>query len=187
MVDPLAGWHDEHAKFAQLLDILKAQVDAFHRGEHPNYDLMSDIVYYLRSFADCVHHPREDVAFRRLVMRDAGSELVINRLLREHRVITTAGDELLSHLDEAARDVLAPREALLAAAATYLVYYRNHLATEEREILPRAAYLLTADDWVAVIATIPAMTDPLFGDNVDARFQKLRRQIDREVALSLEG
>ena len=45
MVDPLAGWHDEHAKFAQLLDILKAQVDAFHRGEHPNYDLMSDAYF----------------------------------------------------------------------------------------------------------------------------------------------
>src|SRR5450432_2544212 len=96
MAEPLAVWHAEHVNFARLLDLLEIQVANFHRGERPNYDLRGDIVYYLRSFADRIHHPREDVAFARLAEREPGMELVINRLLQEHRVIATAGDELFN-------------------------------------------------------------------------------------------
>jgi hemerythrin-like domain-containing protein len=177
MAEQLAVWHAEHVNFARLLNLLETQVAAFHRGERPNYDLMGDIIYYMRRFADAVHHPREDVAFARLAEREPGMELVINRLLQEHRVIATAGDELFKRLNEAAGDVMTPRVALEAAAATYLVYYRHHLATEEREIMSRAAQLLTQDDWAAVAATVPSAPDPLFGDDVEARFRELRRQI----------
>ena len=187
MAEPLAVWHAEHVNFARLLDLLETQVAAFHRGERPNYDLMVDIVYYLRSFADHFHHPREDVAFARLVEREPGMQLVINRLLQEHRVIARAGDELFNRLNEVAEDVVTPRAALEAAAATYLVYYRHHLATEEREVMPRAAELLTEEDWVAVAATVPAGSDPLFGDDVEARFRELRRQIAIEARVSRHG
>jgi hypothetical protein len=55
------------------------------------------------------------------------------------------------------------------------VYYRHHLATEEREIMPRAVQLLTQDDWAAVTAGVPVVSDPLFGNDVDARFRELRK------------
>jgi hemerythrin-like domain-containing protein len=183
MSDPIAGWQHEHLRFAHLLDLLEAQVEAFARGEHPNYDLMGDIIFYLRSFADAVHHPREDIAFARLVQHDHRMASTVNRLRQEHRVIGTAGDELLRHLEEATGDVLAPRTVLEAAAASYLVYYRNHIATEEREVLPRAAERLSPEDWAAAIAAIPAVADPLFGDDVNERFQALRKQIDREATM----
>jgi hemerythrin-like domain-containing protein len=184
MADTLAVWHAEHVNFARLLDLLEEQVATFHRGERPNYDLMGTILYYMRNFADRVHHPREDVAYARLVERDPGMQLVVNRLLQEHRVIATAGEELLNRLNEAEGDVVSPRAALEAATATYLVYYRNHLSTEERDVMPRAAQLLTQDDWEAVAATVSASPDPLFGDNVQERFGALRRQIAREARVS---
>jgi hemerythrin-like domain-containing protein len=184
MAEPLPAWHAEHVSFARLLDLLEAQVAAFHRGEHPNYDLMSDILYYLRSYADRVHHPREDVAFARLALREPGMELIISRILQEHRVIATAGDELFNRINEASADVMTPRVGLEAAAATYIVYYRHHIGAEEREIMPRAAQLLTEEDWAAVAATVPATSDPLFGDDVEARFRGLRKQIALGVAVS---
>lgn len=186
MSDPIAGWHQEHKRFAQVLDLLEREIDAFHRGEHPNYELMSDIVYYLRHYADSVHHPREDAAFRRLVHRDPSLELQVNRLLQEHRVISIAGDELLQHLQEAEGDVMVPRSELEAAAATYLVYYRNHLNVEEQQIMPRAARLLTDEDWAQVAAVATGTSDPLFGDAAGARFSELRKQIEREAALRPE-
>lgn len=186
MVDVLAGWHYEHKKFSQLLDLLQREVDAFHRGEQPNYELMTDVVYYLRHYADCVHHPREDIAFAQLVKHDPDMDLIVKRLAQEHRVISVAGDELLRYLDEATGDVLAPRTDLEAAASTYLVYYRNHLNVEERDVMPRAAELLTQEDW-ANVAAARTMADPLFGDGFDSRFRELRKQIDREAAVSLRS
>jgi hemerythrin-like domain-containing protein len=187
MVETLAVWHAEHVNFARLLDLLETQVAAFHKGSRPNYDLMVDIVYYLRNYTDRFHHPREDVAFARIVEREPKMTLVINRLLQEHRVIAAAGDELFKRLNEVAADAIAPRAALEAAAATYLVYYRHHLATEEREVIPRAEQLLKREDWAAVAATAPAASDPLFGDNVEARFVELRRQIALEAGLWQPG
>ena len=84
----------------------------------------------------------------------------INRLLQEHRVIARAGDELLRMLNDVADEAVVLREDVETAVATYLVYYRHHLATEEREIMPRAATLLTAQDWSAVAAAAPVGRDP---------------------------
>jgi hemerythrin-like domain-containing protein len=179
MAEPLAVWHAEHVNFARLLDLLETQVAVFQRGERPNYDLMGNIVYYLRSFADRFHHPREDAAFARLVERDPGTQLIINRVLQEHRVISAAGDEFFSRLNEVSADVMTPRATVEAAAATYLMYYRHHIAAEERDIMPRAAQLLTQKDWAAVTAAVPP--DPLFGDVVEGRFQELRSQIAGDV------
>jgi hemerythrin-like domain-containing protein len=64
-----------------------------------------------------------------------------------------------------------------AAAATYLVYYRRHLALEDRDIVPRAEQLLTAQDWEAVVAAVPPGSDPLFGEDSEPRYRELRRQI----------
>jgi len=187
MSAPIAEWHEDHVKFSQLLDLLEEQVAAFHRGEHPNYDLMSDIVFYLRSFGDCVHHPREDATFARLLARKPELNLLINRLLQEHRVIATAGEDLADRLNQATGDVMAPRDGLEAAAATYLVYYRNHLNTEESEIIPAASELLMPEDWAEVMATVPRVSDPLFGNDVQARFGELRKQIAREQSFTLQG
>jgi hemerythrin-like domain-containing protein len=155
MVDPIAAWHADHVRFARLLDVLEQEVARFHAGESPDYDRMHDIVQWLREYSDTAHHPREDVAFERMAAHDPTLRLQINRLLQEHRVIAHAGQALLELLDGAAGGATLPRTDIEAAADTYLVYYRNHMATEEREMLPRAAKLLGDADWAAVAAAVP--------------------------------
>lgn len=181
MTDLAAIWHAEHANFARLLDLLERQVAAFHAGEQPNYDLMLDVVYYLRHYPDEIHHRQESVAFARLLDRDPTMKSKIDRLIQEHRVLAAAGDTLLAHLDAVVADALEPRSTVEAAAATYLVYFRQHLAAEDKEVIPRAAEFLTPEDWAAVVAAVPAQTDPLFGEDIEARFRKLRRQIALEA------
>lgn len=182
---PLAAWHTDHIHFASMLDLLEKQVSTFHQGEQPDYGLMATIIQYLRNYGDCVHHPREDVAYALLVDRDPGTRIIISRLLQEHRVIATVGAELLDRLREAQSEVVTSRAALEAAAAMYLVYYRNHLSTEEKQVMPRAARFLTEADWAEVAAIDPASADPLFGANVEKRFATLRKQIDSEASASM--
>ncbi|HZR70671.1 MAG TPA: hemerythrin domain-containing protein [Burkholderiales bacterium] len=182
MNDPVAHWHAEHAHYARLLDILEREVAAFHAGNSPDYALMRDVVRYLRYFPDRFHHPREDEAFRRLAARDPDLSLPLNRLLQEHRVIAEAGDQLLWRLEQVAEDVVVSRAIVESMAATYLVYYRHHIATEEREVLPRADELLAAPDWSAVAAAAPEGRDPLFGDDCAPRYRELRRRIAQEMA-----
>lgn len=182
MNDPIAAWHAEHVNFARLLELLEKQIAVFHAGERPNYALMLDIMSYLRHFPDRFHHPREDVAFARLAQRDPTLRAQINRLAQEHRVLATAGQELLVLLNEAVNEAVVKREAIEAAAATYLVYYRAHLDAEEKDILPRAAQLLAAPDWEAVAVAAPVGRDPLFGEASEEGYRELRRQIALEAS-----
>ena len=181
MVDPVAAWREEHEYFARLLRLLQKQVDVFHAGGVPNYALMQDIVSYLREYSDQFHHPREDVAFERLTSYCPELELIVARLRQEHRVIAHTGATLMAHIEAALDGSILPREQLEAAAATYLIYYQNHIRTEETAILARAAQHLTAEDWEAVRAAVLVAPDPLFGVDPQTRFRELRRQIAQEA------
>jgi hemerythrin-like domain-containing protein len=147
---PVELWRTEHARFQRLLDELQRQMDRFHSGERPDYERMLEIIEVLREAGDRSHHPREDVAFERLAQRCPDLALPLARLQQEHRVIARAGDALRDLLSEALDGAVLPRAALEVAAATYLVYYGNHIAHEEEDILGRAAQALTAEDWEAV-------------------------------------
>lgn len=182
MVDPVKSWHEEHMYFKRLLALLQREVDVFATGEAPNYALMLDIIDYLRDYADQYHHPREDAVFERLVRHQPDRELPVVRLQQEHRVIANAGTTLHRLLEEVQSDALLSRSEVEVAAATYLVYYGNHIAHEEEDILPLAARALTADDWREATAAAPAGNDPLFGSRPQERFRELRRRIALEAA-----
>jgi hemerythrin-like domain-containing protein len=180
MANPTDAWHAEHLYFKQLLNVLQREVDAFPGTGRPNYALMVDIVSYLRDYTDKYHHRREDVAFLCLAKRCPDMDLVLARLGQEHHVIAHAGETLLRLLNDMISGGALRLDEVEAAAATYLVYYRNHIYKEEREVLTLAAQFLTVEDWDAVKNIAPQGDDPLFGDHPEARFRELRRQIARE-------
>jgi hemerythrin-like domain-containing protein len=179
--NPIAAWHTEHVYFQRLLDLLQRQVDVFHTGERPNYELMLDIITYLREFSDRFHHPREDAAFALLAKRFPDMALQLARLQQEHRVIAQAGETLLKQLNAILGGAMVSRAEVEMAAATYLVYYGNHIAKEEEDVLSRAAQALTPEDWAAVARAAPPARDPLFGADPQERYRELRRQIALEA------
>ena len=180
-VNPINVWHTEHAYFTRLLDLLHRQVEVFETGRRPNYELMLDVISYLRNYSDRFHHPREEVAFARLAQHCPEMEPTLARLRLEHRVIANAGEKLFAQLTAILDDAaVIARSDVEAAAATYLVYYGNHIAREEKDVLAQAGRYLTPEDWEAVNAAVPAGPDPLFGDEPDKHYRDLRRQIALE-------
>jgi hemerythrin-like domain-containing protein len=154
-VSSISAWHADHEQFRTLLAELRGELDVFHRGGRPDYERMSQIVTSLREYGDEVHHPREDVAFQRLALRCPDMELALARLGQEHRVIAQAGERLLAQIEAILGGAMVPRAELESALATYLVYYGNHIAKEEEDVLGRAVRHLTAEDWAAVRTAVP--------------------------------
>ena len=187
MTDPIAAWQTEHVYFGHLLELLRRQLDVFHRGEPPNYKLIQDIIAYLRDYGDQYHHPREDEAFERLVRRCPDMELPLARLQQEHRIIAHAGETLVQSINAILEGTVLPRAEIEMALATYLVYYGNHIAKEEEDILTRAMKELTPADWKAVKDAAPAGRDPVFGDTPEERYRELRRQIARETGPNVKS
>ena len=178
---PIAAWHTEHLYFSQLLHLLHREVDVFHAGARPNYELMYDIVSYLREYGDRFHHPREDAAFAALAKRCPDMTLALARLAQEHRVIAQAGETLMRQIEAILGGAIVPRAEVETAAATYLVYYGSHIAREEEDVLTRAAQHLTRQDWDEVKAAAPPGGDPLFGSDPAQRYRELRRRLAAEA------
>ena len=151
----ISAWHVDHQQFNELLARLRRELDLFHRGERPDYEGICEVVTYLREYGDAVHHPRESVAFARLANRCPDMALPLARLEQEHRVIAQAGQKLLEQIEAVLGGAMVPRADVEVALATYLVYYGNHIAKEEQDVLTRAAKQLTAEDWAAVRAAAP--------------------------------
>lgn len=181
MADPVKAWHEEHMYFRRLLHLLQHEVDVFAAGGEPSNALMLDIIGYLREWSDGYHHPREDAVFRCLARRLPEWRGPIARLEQEHRVIAHAGQALRNLLEEVAAGSVVRRTEVEVAAATYLLYYGNHISSEEEDILTLAARVLTPADWDLARSAAPAGQDPLFGRHPQERFRDLRRRIAAEA------
>ncbi|HZM34018.1 MAG TPA: hemerythrin domain-containing protein [Burkholderiales bacterium] len=173
MTNPVVAWHEEHAYFRRLLGLLRKELDVFHGGERPNYELMVEVVSYLRDYGDQVHHRREDEAFARLASRVPELELPLVRLQQEHRVIAHAGETLLERINAILEGAIVPREEVEMILATYLVYYDSHIAREEDSVLPRAERALGEEDWRAVKDAAP--------EAQDTDYASLRRRIAQQT------
>jgi hemerythrin-like domain-containing protein len=184
MSDSIALWHAEHANFATLLDVLERELDLFHQGESPDYELMLDIMFYMTHYPDVLHHPREDLAFAKIKEREVDAGPIVDELSEQHARLKESGDALVHALDDIVNGSITSREHVETPGRGYVADFRSHMLTEETAILPLAAKLLRAADWAAIDAAIRHIDDPLFGRDGEERYAALRRQIAREAQAS---
>jgi len=179
MSEPVALWHAEHVNFATLLDLLEVQLDRFHRGEAPDYELMLDIMFYMTHYPDVLHHPREDLAFATIAERDAAARPIVEALTAQHSLLKREGNALVIALDDIVNGSITTREHVEVPGRSYIAAFRRHMNTEDTQILPLATKLLSRADWTAIEAAVRQFEDPVFGKARDERYAALRRQITR--------
>jgi hemerythrin-like domain-containing protein len=181
MPDTLAQWHTEHVNFAKLLNILEAELDLFHKGDSPNYELMLDIMFYMTHYPDILHHPREDLAFAKIKAREKSAGQTVDELSEQHAQLRKIGEELVSGLGDIVNGSISPRESVETPGRAYVANFRHHMHTEETKILPMAAKLLKSNDWSEIKAAIQHIDDPLFGKAAEKRYAAIHKQIARQA------
>lgn len=177
MADHVAKWHRDHVNFSRLLDLLETQIDLFHEGQDPDYELMRDVMYYMSNYPDQFHHAKEDVAFRRLMKKERSIGPAVTDLMQQHVVIIESGTRLLRELEAVVAGAMITRESLESPCRAYISSLRNHMKQEDDEVLPLAVKVLDAKDWAAIDAAIEAQEDPLFGAVREQRYEALHTQL----------
>lgn len=171
--------HDEHRSLAAVLHGMLYLVREIRlRGVAPNFTLLRAMVYYIDTFADRFHHPKEDAyLFRLLRLRHPDAALLVARLESEHR----AGTEKIRTLEQALERYAAggQREfpAFAEAVQSYAAFHWDHMRTEEDELLPLARIHLTAGDWNEIDEAFTGHADPLLGASAGAEYDALFRRI----------
>jgi len=140
---------DEHQALAAVLHALRFLLDEIGAGRiEPDFRLLRAMLYYLTEYPERRHHPNEDrYLFARLKEKTSEADAVIARLEKEH----AAAEQRIAEL-EAALHAFTSREPggfdrFRDVFDRYAHFYRQHMMTEEREVLPIAERHFTPEDW----------------------------------------
>ena len=149
MASPIATWREEHVRFAKLLDTLEAELDRFHRAEHPDYGLMLDVMRYMRTYPATQHHPREDLAFNKVAERDPRAARMVTDLVKEHDIIDEDGEHLVEMLEGCLDEAILSRDHVEEPGRDFIRRLRTHMQSEE-VLFPFVTRWLDDADWKAI-------------------------------------
>jgi hemerythrin-like domain-containing protein len=167
----------DHRNMRALLDIVEEELDALRERRPVDFDLLGMIMEYTLNYPQMVHHPREDVLFRRLQKRDPNAAAAVGDLVEEHVTLAHLTQRFAAAIGNIARGVGLERERFDALARDYVARNRAHMQSEEHDFLPRALAALTDEDWAEIDASRAAGGDPIFGEKVAAAYERLFQRI----------
>jgi branched-chain amino acid transport system ATP-binding protein len=170
---------DEHRTIAAILHGMEHLVrDIRVRGKRIDPQVFHAMIYYLDTFAERVHHPKEDrYLFGILRHRDTGAAALIEEFEREH----AGGAASLRRLAQAMirYEEGGDREfpAFEREIGNFVEGYRVHMRKEEVDLFPLALGLLTPLDWRTIDAAFEENDDPLAAAREEREFDKLFARI----------
>lgn len=170
---------EEHRNIDKLLFVLEHELEVFDRSEEPDYEILQAVIRYFQDYPESCHHPKEDMVFEKLKVRDPAAVNRIGDVEAEHQVETMR----LRRLVEAVEEILAGREFLRRTfhdvVHDFIEHQRQHMDKEERLLFPAAVKGLRPDDWAEIDARLNDRKDPLFNGVIETKFQALQRTILR--------
>ncbi len=171
--------HDEHAALSAMLrSILLLLAQHRRLGTLPDFAALRAMLFYMDEFPEQRHHLKESqLLFPKLRARTAEANAVLDRLDEDH----ARGERAIRDLEHAllAFEMMGEprREAFEHATQQYADFYFQHMSLEEKQIMPLAEKLLTAQDWAELDEAFAANRDPLTGHEPEDDYRALFSRI----------
>jgi hemerythrin-like domain-containing protein len=170
---------DEHRSIAAVLHGMKELVFRIReRGAKIDPRVFRAMLYYLDTFSERMHHPKEDqYLFAPLRRLGAGADALIAELEREH----AQGESALRRVEQCLIRYEEGGEKEFPEFAReverFVEGYWDHMGKEEERVFPLAEKLFTRSDWEAIDKAFQANVDPLANDRSEKDFRKLFSRI----------
>ena len=181
--DILSDLHEDHRNMAILLNLLERETAHIQAGEKPDYELIQDIMRYLTTYSDAVHHPKEDVLYSALERQRPDQAEGLENVGDEHRQLAALGEALRNDIEAIASEAAVTRHQIVDDATRYIEHLRKHMNWEETDLFQRAAEMIEADESMFVDITHLNRLDPVFGPEREHAFANLLQTI-RTIAES---
>lgn len=174
----LAELHQDHIHLSRLLKMLIRHVKTISNGGNPDIYMMLDIVDYIRNYSDLFHHPQEDKVYEVFKARSNEGADIVDKLLAEHQHIPKKTLEFEQLLEDILKGSISiSKNELSNKIADFIGIQMKHLNTEEEKLFPLINKTLKNSDWAKLEKVVQERTDPLFGEQVEASYEKLHLTI----------
>jgi hemerythrin-like domain-containing protein len=170
---------DEHQNIEKLLLVLEHELEIFDRSGRPDYEILQSIIQYFQDYPESCHHPKEEMIFETLKLRDPAAAKRFGDVEAEHGLEARRLRSFAHAVEYILADQEFLRESFHLAVHDFIEHQRQHLQKEERLLFPAAVKALRSDDWAEIDARLDDRKDPLFNSVVEKRFHNLQRTILR--------
>jgi len=181
MTDLLDRLYREHRVLARVLDLFDDLLDRFHEGGEPDYELMSEMLEYMETYSDQVHHPSEEDIFDRLRARTNEVYPVLDLLTKQHVQLGQMNKRFRQSLEGIMHEEVLRRDEVEVQGRQLVKTLREHLNLEETDAFPLARERLSVSDWEELGVEAPSEEDPLLGDAGQARFRALFQHLSEQT------
>ena len=170
---------DEHRSIAAILHGMQHLVRQMReRGAKIDPKVFRAMLYYLDTFSERMHHPKEDrYLFDPLRQRGAGPDALIAELERNH----AEGGNAIGRVEQCLIRYEEGGDKEFSEFAReidrFVEGYWEHMRKEEEHVFPLAEKLFTPEDWIALDRAFKAHADPLASDREEKDFRRLFSRI----------
>lgn len=176
--------HLDHLHLLKVFKILDQQVELLASGHDPDFFLLTDIAHYIKHYPEFIHHPKENIIYNLLSKKTNNEAEVLAQLQKEHRELPEETNQLDELLNSAASSaIFISRDELKSKIQHFLDIQRKHMDLEEKFIFPLINETLTEEDWNSINTEAMPAHDPLFGDDIEARYENLYQSIKSQGGL----
>lgn len=170
---------DEHRSIASVLHGMRYLVDEMRlRGRQVDLKVFWAMLYYLDTFSERMHHPKEDaLLFRRLRERTQEGVALLDELEREHALGGASLKSLEQALARLQEGGMKEFPSFAGGVDAFTRGYWEHMRKEEETVLPLARRALKPEDREEINAGFAGSRDPLSAERERVEFQGLFSRI----------
>jgi len=177
MSDLIAKIHQDHVNMARILKLISSEVDALVAEEPRDLEVLDDAMRYMINYADKMHHPKEDVMFRRLQEVAPETRELVEELFEEHLEITAKGSAFHELVLAVEYGDFVLRKEIVEKGKEYVQTLYSHMRKEEENLLRTALKLTESNSDIDLGVEADELEDPLFGQEVQREYQSLYQHI----------
>ena len=169
----LTELRQDHRNMDLLLNLLERETEATYKDQAPDFELMHCIMYYMTSYPDAVHHPKEDRIYAELKAVRPDQAAGMSRVSEDHRLLAELGNALRGDIERIIGGDSIRRSKVVGDASRYIETLRSHMHWEENDLFRRIDRMIMDGHDTVDTSVIIDSGDPLFGDKVGERYQRL--------------
>lgn len=161
----------EHHRAEAVVQTMLTIADSLEQGRRIDSSLLTEVVFFLRIFADQCQTAEEDtLLFPALEARCTSPDTgLIASLRNDHRNLVSLTLELVELADECAAGHDSAKEGLASTLRRLATLYREHIRKEDRILLPLAEKILPPEELDALNQAFQRIQSEISSDEIAKR------------------
>jgi hemerythrin-like domain-containing protein len=169
----LSELREDHRNMALVLNVLESTIEAASTGEDPDFELVDEIMRYMTTYPDAVHHPKEDVVYTELKQQRPDLADGLDNVPEDHAQIAVLGNKLRDDVGAIVAGAAVRRQQFIVDALSYVGRLRHHMNWEEEDLFSRIDSMIGDDQHAVDVGDFLRLKDPVFELEVEAGFRRL--------------